>query len=172
MKRAFLGLAVLVVALLAGACQSPFYKPAHWRVEVSTLDYVQFLCGASVTNNPESNATPHAALKVELLGSGYLTCWEGRSPRVANDFWETRESDRWDEIETDSVHVNKEYVKACFQHLVDTGFFEEDMLSSLKKKGEVSKGIMVLASINGRKKAAFTADPRVAASVSELMKQF
>ncbi len=159
----------LLAVALTSACKSnsPFLKPPHWTVEANPLDYVQFLCGA----NQESTSGAEA-LKLELLGTGYLTAWSGRSTRVTSEFWhEPTNDDRWDEYSSDSVHVSENYVRACYQHLVDTGFFENESMFHRQTAGP-KQGIFVVASINGRKKAGFTNDPDVEAAVRELMKQF
>ncbi|MCE9615748.1 MAG: hypothetical protein K8T26_15880 [Lentisphaerae bacterium] len=159
-------LALWFVVAAGLGCQSVFLKPPHWTVTLSPLDYVQFMTGK------ESRLGRGMILqRVELLGTGYLTFLSGRSPRVANDFWTERQTEQWDEFHQDAVPVSGMYTLGCFQHLVDSGFFEDNRFT-LKRDAATTNGIFVVASLNGRTKAAMTSDPQIEVILRELMKQF
>lgn len=159
-------LAWLVAAAGLG-CQSVFLKPPHWTVTLSPLDYVQFMTG---TDNGLNVGV--RMLRVELLGSGYLSYWAGSSPRVADDFWTERQTDQWDEYRQDSLAVSPTYTLGCFQHLVDTGFFEDEPYRLKAKTVPATNAVFVVASLNGRKKAAMSTDPQIQIILQELLKQF
>lgn len=161
-----LGLACVVVA--GTACQSLLGDPPRWNVEISSLDYVEYVSRA----NPEQSSQGANALRLELLGNGYLSFWIGRSQRVTDDFWAERAADeQWDKLERDEVMTSEAYAKRSFQALVDTGYFETEMFWE-KSASPASNGVWVVASINGRKKAKLTDDPKIRAIVSDLLRQF
>lgn len=155
------------VGLLTAGCSSTFNPPTRWAVDLSALDYVQFL----LTPPPPSPGEKPTVIKLELTGTGYMTGSAGRSDRVASGFWTERNDQSWDHMESDQVVISRERTGAYFQRLVDLGFFDRKF-PGLDPDDDASQALAVLGSINKRKQVRLTADPGVRAIFDELLGEF
>lgn len=163
-RRVALG---LLLVMVGAGCRNTFDRPPRWTVELSQLDYVEFMAGA----NAQGNESEGPVSQYILLGTGYLHRRTGSSPRVSNEFWNERKDERWDSYKTDSIAVPATYVQACFQHLVDLEFFDESVHKPPSER-LVAQGVVVSASINGRRRVLFSQDPRIRTMVAEIARQF
>lgn len=159
--------AVLLGCVCLAACQSRFFPPPRWTVALSPLDSVEILYSATDAGN--TNGVQMS--QITVLGTGYVNYRAGSSPRVATDFWGERTGAQWDQYRTDTVTMPGPYIQACFQHLVDLGFFDDNVFED-EDREERPHGVLVVATINGRKKARYTHDERVFDMVRELLRQF
>lgn len=158
---------MMLLGLFAAGCANTFEKPPRWTVTLSALDYVEFLAGADA----EGVSSGGPVSQYMLLGTGFLHRRTGASPRVSNEFWSERTDARWDSYETDAITVPATYVQACFQHLVDLDFFDDRGYVSPTPE-VATEGVVVSATINGRRQIRFTQDPRIRAMVAEIARQF
>ena len=144
-----------------------FYEPPRWDVELSSLDYVQFLSSPP----PRAPDERPMVIKIELSGTGYLTLQAGRSERVNDAFWRERSGSTWDDLRRDQLVLSRERTEVLFQRLVDMGFFERKF-PEVKEGDEAARALVVLGSINKRRKIRITDDPRVWSLFDELLREF
>jgi hypothetical protein len=161
----------LICALAAGGCSTLFdlatLKPARFNVELSPLDYVQFVYVPG-QGSASNTVTP---VRIELGGSGYLEKLSGSSPRVLNPFWSEARGSAWSDLRQDHVVLSGAQTEAVFQKLVDAGFFARGGADAHPIRAGAPR-VRILASINGRKNLVLTGEAPFLNIVTDLLSRF
>jgi hypothetical protein len=154
------------VLCLWGCASLPGYEPAHFRVELSPLDYAQILLQPG-TGAGGGDIVP---TRIDVSGSGLVTMQRGRSARVTSSFWDQPQGDDWDDYETDRVFLPESETRAVFQALVNAGIFERGQRED--PSPQAPRCVVILAEINGRKNAVVTDGERFLNIFDQVMRRF
>ncbi len=140
---------ILLAAYLSG-CKT--FEPKPMIVEPGFRDY------AIITYHPPfdaENINSQILVRLELNGSGLLSCVQGRSPRVHDVWWtqpDSQDENIWQNYSTDRVVISQEDLKTTLQKLVDMGCLKK------KKQGDqrrIKTAEYVIIQLRIKKKAGF-----------------
>ena len=112
----------LVLPLLLAGCVVPMnvrngdLKGEKFPVETSSLDWLE-IAYTPRTNDPDFPLP----CRLSLLGSGEMTYYTGRSPRVWDNFSMKREDPNWNDFWEDRIHIGEESMTKLLQSFVDLG---------------------------------------------------
>jgi len=155
----------------AGGCVSPVGKDGRLRHEnfvvvVSNLDWLEIEYLPS--------ADPVAALtrfpvRVSVAGTGEVSCETGRSPRIWNSRSLDVENPYWNEIISDSVHLDKTEIFNVLQRFVDEGAV---VTRQPKKPPSQLPAVIVRGNISGKKIRLYTDNIHIVGLVGEIIGNF
>ena len=165
--RKLMGMTVIISLMSLTGCVSLSQKPPFWTVELSSLDYVQFLSSPQATVQDDNPLI----VRLELTGNGYLAYIAGRSERVSDSFWQESTNPLWDDIGNDQLVLSGPRTSDYMQRLVDMGFFGPDF-AEVEGDDDPNNALVVFASLNGRKQARVSTDPALRKLFEELLKEF
>ena len=110
---------ILPLILLTIAGCGPFWVNPYITVEPSQLNWVEI-------HYYKTNVSPIRRISVRLSGGGFVELKKGSSELITNDFAKRSESEGWDKIKTQRVHVNPDHINDVFQNLVNYGLLDHE----------------------------------------------
>ena len=167
MKALSCAVCVLWVALFTGCTTLYTPEPVRFDVEVTPLDYVQFMYkpGVGVYNFSKN------PIRAELSGSGYADARTGQSERVSDSFWQQEKTSAWHDLRVDHLVLSPKETTDLFQALVNAGVY--DNVSHDASAGKDNHEFLVIqARIGHKKKTVFTSDPVFMEIFRRLWKEF
>ena len=135
---------LLSAVLWPSGCQT--LEPAHFEVEPSSLDYVEFVYHPQATNGSASRVC-----RLLLSGSGMVECRVGTSARVSDEFWGEPDGSQWDDMVVDRVVLSGEDTQRVFQRIVDSGFLSAKETPSVQPVPGMAR-LIAVGRIDGRKR--------------------
>ncbi|MFT5241111.1 MAG: hypothetical protein ACI9OU_002293 [Candidatus Promineifilaceae bacterium] len=149
------------------AFNSPFDRPPHWKVELSSLDSVAFKWTPSSVIHTESPRT----VIIELMGNGYMTIASGVGGKVNDPFQDAIDGQAPADERRDQMTLSESDTKRFYQRVVDAGFFEKkfDLSKEAQNGGD---SLLIFAKINSRKHIQSTDAPEMMALYRILLDAF
>ncbi|MBP5791526.1 MAG: hypothetical protein J6W80_04640, partial [Kiritimatiellae bacterium] len=158
----------------------PFWVNPYIEVTPSQLNWVEI-------HYYKTNANPIRRTSVRLSGTGLVELKKGTSELITNDFAKHSDSDGWEAIKTQRVHVDPDHINNVFQNLVNYGLLDhEKNFKGAKPKKDADGNEMedpnknrflgVKANINNISYSdqvnIFTVDPDLAEQLVDVIRQF
>ena len=140
---------VLLFTCLSG-CKT--FEPKPMVVESGFRDYT------IITYHPPfdaKRADTQMLVRLELNGSGLLSCIQGRSPRVHDAWWtqpDSEDENIWQNYSTDRVVVSQEDLKKILQKLVDIGCLKKKQQGDQR---QIKTAEYVIIQLRIKKKSGF-----------------
>lgn len=171
---------IFLISLLAIAGCGPFWVNPYIQVEPSQLNWVEI-------HYYKTNANPIRRTSVRISGTGLVELKKGTSELITNDFAKRSESEGWDGIKTQRVHVDPAHINDVFQNLVNYGVLDHEKnfkKEKLKKDAEgkemespnKNRFLGVKANINNISYSdqvnIFTVDPDLAEQLIDVIREF
>jgi hypothetical protein len=109
--------------------------------------------------------------RVELLGTGYVKYYKGRSTRMRDSYWQEVDDKNWNSFYTDQLVIREEQVQEILQGLADAG------LISRKRQGDrrqdtAAPYVVVHVRIGDKKGLVISDEPEVVDIYHRLAKPF
>ena len=164
---ATIGLSLLLTVSGCKTFDTPFDRPPHWKVDLSSLDSVAFKWTPSSVIHTDSPRT----VIIELMGNGYMTIASGVGGKVNDPFQDALDGHAPADERRDQITLSEADTKRFYQRVVDVGYFEKKFgLSKEAQKGGDS--LLIFAKINGRKHIQSTDAPEMMALYRILLTAF
>ena len=147
----------------------PFWVNPYITVQDSKLNWVEI-------HYYKTDRKPIKRMAVRLSGDGLVELRKGTSELISNDFAKRHDSDGWESIKTQRVHVNPEHIRDIFQNLVNYGLLDNEKNFKSTKKPKKDRVIGVKANIDNysfaEQENIFETDPDLAEQLLDVVHEF
>ena len=153
---------------IVGGC-GPFWVNPYITVEESKLNRVEI-------HYYKLDKKPIYRTSVYIDGGGYVLLKKGTSELISNDFAKHSDSEGWENIKTQRVHVDPKHVNDIFQALVNEGLLDGEKLFKSAKEPRKDRVLGVNARINGQaynqQANIFEVNPDLAEILLDVVREF